>query len=157
MLRRFLVMIALIPAVVLAGCSESSAPPAPKVAVDGPHGGAVVSLPGNAGFAEIFSEVPGASDTEKAARGRVAKAVVVYFLGPDKTSALSSLPTAVTVTITGASGGPIELTPTPDAKDPAGAGKFASKPGEYDLGGRRAELNLDLGGNKVTQEFTGLR
>ncbi len=51
----------------------------------------------------------------------------------------------------------MNLSPAPEPKDPAGAGRFASKVGDFDLGGRTAELSADVGGKKLAQEFVGPR
>jgi hypothetical protein len=142
----------------MAGCGDgANLPPVKNTTADGPHGGVTVPLPGNAGFAEIFSGDPAASDS-KPAKGREPKAVLVYFLGPDKTSAMTPAPTGASIKIVGGgAGASITLSPSPDPKDPAGSGRFASALGDFDLGGRRAELVLDLDGKQVALEFQGLR
>ncbi len=137
-----------------AGCSGSTAAQGNG---DGPHGGVLIALPGDAGFAEVYSEEV-ATAAKGQRRGRVPKAVVAYFLGPDKKTALSPGPTEVALKFVGADAAPpITLGPAPDPKDPAGSGRFASKVGDYDLGGRAAELSADLGGTKVVREFHGPR
>ncbi|HEY2156041.1 MAG TPA: hypothetical protein VGH33_10460 [Isosphaeraceae bacterium] len=155
MIKRFILAISIVSACAIAGCSGSNAGPGAEAG--GPHGGVFVSLPGEAGVAEILTEEEAAAKGQRQ-RGRTPKSVVVYFLGPDKKTALSPLPTAVGVKFLGADSVPaITLGPAPDSKDPSGAGRFASPVGDYDLSGRRAELTADLGGQKVAQEFAGPR
>jgi hypothetical protein len=79
-----------------------------------------VTLPGDAGVAEVLTEEVATKGPRR--RGRAPKAVVVYFLGPDKKTALSPVPTGVGVKILGAesAAGAITLGPAPDPKDPAG-------------------------------------
>jgi hypothetical protein len=156
MIHRRLVVSLLASAFAAAGCTSSASLPAQSFVADGPHGGLVVPLPGNAGFAEIFNEE--GSVPASRPRGRGPKAVVIYFLGPDKQTAMSPAPTGVSLKLAGeAAGATITLNPAPDPKDPAGAGRFASPVGDFDLSGRRAELTADLGGQKVVQGFQGLR
>ena len=157
MINRLLVASIFVLAFAIAGCNDSVSNPGQSFVADGPHGGLVVPLPGNSGFAEILNEEPTAAAGSRQ-RGRVPKAVVVYFLGPDKKTALSPAPTSVGVKFVGETAGTtITLGPAPDPKDPVGTGRFASAVGDFDLSGRRAELTADLGGRKVTQEFQGLR
>ena len=156
MMNRLLVASIFVPAFASAGCTSPVSTPGRGYVADGPHGGLVVPLPGDAGFAEILNEA--AADAGSRQRGRVPKAVVVYFLGPDKKTALSPSPTGVGVKLLGeAAGATIALSPAPDPKDPAGAGRFASTVGDFDLAGRRAELNAGLGGREVVREFQGPR
>jgi hypothetical protein len=155
MVKRLVLAIPVVSACAIAGCSGSNAGPGGESG--GPHGGVIVSLPGEAGVAEVLTEEAAASKGQRQ-RGRAPKAVVVYFLGPDKKTAVSPLPTGVGVKMLGGETAPaITLGHAPDSKDPAGAGRFASPVGDYDLGGRRAELTADVGGQKVAQEFVGPR
>ncbi len=123
---------------------------------DGPHSGLMIPLPGNEGFAEILTEE--ATSAKSARAGHPPRTIVVYFLGSDKQSAVSTAPTAVSVNFLGASADTaIKLSPAVDPKDPAGAARFASAAGDYDLARRRAKLTADLaGGQKVDEEFLGV-
>jgi hypothetical protein len=158
MLNRLIAASILVLATGIVGCTSSAPNPGQGFVADGPHSGLMVPLPGNAGFAEIFNEEASASAANSRNRGHVPKMVVVYFLGPDKKTALSTAPTGVGLKFLGeAAGAPITLGPAPDSKDPSGAGRFASPVGDFDLAGRRAELTADLGGQKFVQEFQALR
>ncbi len=155
MIRRtsFILLLAL--ALATAGCNGPSGPSGPPVVVDGPHGGVVVPLSGNAGFAEILSKEADADGSRR--QGRPPKTVVAYFLGPDKKTALSPVPTGVGVKIVGGDGATVPLSPAPDSKDLLGAARFASSAGTLDVGGRRAELSAEIGGSRINLEFRGLR
>ena len=105
-------------AYVSAGCSGSGSTAGEGIG-GGPHGGVVVALPGDAGVAEVLTE--DAATKGPAAARRVPKAVVVYFLGPDKKTALSPAPTGVGVKILGAeSAGVITLGPPRTRRTPRG-------------------------------------
>jgi hypothetical protein len=82
--------------------------------------------------------------------------VVVYFLRPDRKSALTSLPADVGVKLDLPEGGPVTLTlkPQPDAKEPAGAGRFASEPGKFDYDELRAELTATIDGQPFVQQLS---
>jgi hypothetical protein len=154
MTHRSLLALGVVSTLAVAGCS--GAPPSEGQAGAGPHQGVIVPLPGDSGFAEVLTEEPAAK--APARRGHPPKAVVVYFLGPDQKAALSPAPTGVGVKILGnETAETVALNSAPAPKDPAGASRFASAVGNYDLAGRRAELSADVGGQKVWLEFRGPR
>ncbi len=82
----------------VAGCSGDGS--TGQASANGPHGGVLVGLPGEAGFAEVFTEDAPA----KGQRRGAPKAIVAYFLAPDMKSALSPAPADVVVKIGGPDG-----------------------------------------------------
>jgi hypothetical protein len=80
---------------------------------------------------------------------------------------LSPVPTDVNFTIetgrgtnsrvTKASAGPVPLVPEPKSDDPAGAARFASKPGPYHLLGVRGTLSATINGRVTSFSFSESR
>ena len=56
-----------------------------------------------------------------------------------------------------AASGPVALAPEPKADDPAGACRFASKPGSYQLDGLRGILSARVNGQEVSVNYSGGR
>ena len=160
MIDRVLAAAMLAFAFAIAGCDNSSSNLGQGFLVDGPHNGLMIPLPQNEGFAEILNQEATSAGSRQ--RGRLPRMIVVYFLGADKKSALSTAPTAVSVKFLGETAGTegpaISLSPAADPKDPAGAMRFTSAAGDYDLARRRAKLTADLvGGQKLDEGFVGMR
>jgi hypothetical protein len=137
-------------ATALAGCM-SWAPAPPAQVMKGPHEGTAIRLPGDKGFVELVNEPPVDS------RGRnVSTSIVAYFLQPDGRSPLSPAPSDVRFEVApearkGAQ--TLPLAAAPKADDPAGAARFASKPGPYDLAALRGQLAATVGGQPVAVEI----
>src|SRR5262249_30639353 len=126
---------------VLGGCGSNE-----RLAAEGPlHGGTIVALPGNRGFAEILNGMKAES------RG---SALVVYFVQPDMKSPLSPVPSDVRLKIQlGRKDSMVRLAPDPAAGDPLGAVRFASPPGNYPWEARENELIATIDGQSVTVPF----
>src|SRR5262249_34425390 len=129
-MRKLVRAAVLVTGAALAGCSSD--PPAPPVGVTrGPHQGTTIRLPEDKGFVELVNE------PEVDGRGRnEATALVAYFLNSDGKSPLSPAPTGVKFELAVAgkkAAQPVALAPEPKADDPAGAARFASKTGPYNL------------------------
>src|SRR5262249_28246738 len=120
------------------GCAGSPAPE-PTV-LPGPHHGTTLQLPEQMGYVELVNE-PEVKDR----RSTEPTALVAYFLKDDAQSPLDPLPSAVKFAIDGGGGrdgrarkgsGSPEVLPLgaePKSGAPAGAGRFVSKPGPYQL------------------------
>lgn len=128
--------------------STASAPAA------GPHGGFAAALPNNQGFAEVVIEADAAG-----AGAAPRTQVVVYFLAPDLKSALTALPTGVSVRLMfpDKDAETIPLSAQAKADDPTGGGRFASNPGQYFLDEPIGELTATLGGQAFTAAFRSVR
>ena len=148
-------------AALFSGC-DSSGPLVSVTSVTAPHHGTMIPLPEKTGFVELLNE-PEVSDR----RNPEPTSIVAYFLQIDGKSALDSAPEDVTFAIeTGGgkgargkqgSGDRIPLSAQPKPDDPSGAGRFASKPGPYQLAGIRGTLRVKIGGQEVSSQFAGSR
>jgi hypothetical protein len=143
------------------GCDSSPAPPI--LVAKGPHQGMVIPLSENTGFVELVNE-PEVKDR----RSNEPTSIVAYYLQPDAKSALDPVPSDVKFAIDTGAGGrggrgrpstpqSIPLNPEPKSEDPAGAGRFASKPGPYLLSALRGTLSAKLRGQPVSVVFQGGR
>ncbi len=143
------------------GC-DSSSPRANVAVVDAPHRGKIIPLPDAKGFIEVLNE-PAVSRR----RAPTPTAIAAYFLQSDAKSPLNPAPTDVKFAIDTAPGtrargkqGPAEtvpLTPEPKSDDPAGAGRFASKLGDYNLQNIRGSLSAKIGGQEISAPLAGGR
>ena len=128
----------------------------------GPHLGTTLQLPGQRGYVELVNE-PEVTDR----RRNEPTAIVAYYLQPDAKTALSPVPTDVQFTIDtggargqrGRRGAPesVPLNAEPKADDPSGAGRFASKTGQYSLSNMRGTLKATIDGQEVSVVFQGAR
>ncbi|MDR3633858.1 MAG: hypothetical protein P4L84_08640 [Isosphaeraceae bacterium] len=136
------------------GCGASQSPASGSRAELGPHHAVLYRLPENQGFAEIVNE-PEVTDR----RGKVATAIVVYFLQPDEKSPLNPAPTDVRVTLEQGRkrAETLTLKPEPKSDDPAGACRFVTSQGPYLLEGVHGKLSGSVGGKTFDQAFTGGR
>ena len=146
---------------VLPGCGGSSVPIEQQVAISGPHRGATLQLPDKKGFVELINE-PEPRDR----RSNEPTALVAYFLKMDGKSPLEPAPTDVNFAIDSGGGRgvrgksasqtvPLAAEPKPD--DPAGASRFASKPGPYLLDSVRGTLSAKIDGQSTSVNFAGGR
>jgi hypothetical protein len=127
-----------------------------------PHHGTMIALADGKGFVELLNE-PEVSDR----RNPEPTSIVAYFLQVDGKTPLDPAPADVAFAIdtsvgkTGrgkqAPGDRIPLTAQPKSEDPLGAGRFASKPGPYNLDSTRGILTAKIGGQEVSSVFTGSR
>ena len=139
-MRRLFEVIVLCWAVVLGGCggtgsTSTAGLPAPQ------HGGNIVTLSGEKGFAELMIDK---GTTKGASKTRL----LAYFYAPDGTSALTPAPTDVKVRLGSAdSGKDVKLT-----SQTAPPGLFASEPGQFpdEL---RGQIELTLGGESLQTPF----
>ena len=125
-----------------------------RTAKIGPHGGFAVTLPSDIGFGEVVVEL---ASTEQ---GKEPNAqVVVYFLGSDLKTALSPLPSGVSVKLLFPDKGPqtFALSSQPKPDDPAGAGRFGTEPGPLLLDEPIGELTAVVGGRSFTAPFSTVR
>ena len=131
--------------------------------VRGIHSGTAIHLASDKGFVELVNEPP-VDDR----RNPQPTSIVAYFLQPDGKSAMSPSPTDVSFHIdpdarsrqrgkTAASSTMVALSAEPKSDDPAGASRFASKTGPYDLTGIRGTLKAKINGEEVSATFTGPR
>jgi len=134
------------------GFDSTQAPP-PQLVV-GPHHGTTIRLPEDKGFVELTNE-PEVTDR----RASAATSIVAYYLQPDCKSAMEPPPAGVNFVIEAGRKGSqtIPLSAEPKSDDPAGAGRFASKPGPYVLSGLRGRLNAKIGGQEISTTFVGGR
>ncbi len=115
----------------------------------GPHGGAAIELPGARGYVELVNI---AEDDGSMSNARY----VAYFIDPDMSSTLSSLPSSVVVealtpdqeslTI------PLMLNPEPD--DPLGDGRFRSEVGPYATDQMIGELVAEFDGQEYRLRYS---
>jgi hypothetical protein len=122
----------------------------------------MIRLPEDKGFVEIVNE-PEVSDR----RNAPPTSIVAYYLQADGKSPLSPAPSDVSFTIDTGGGretrgkqgpGPaVPLNAEPKADDPAGAGRFASKPGPYVLDGIRGTLTAKVSGKETSISFAAGR
>jgi len=144
------------------GCAGSLAPE-PTV-LRGPHHGTTLQLPEKTGYVELVNE-PAVKDR----RSTEPTALVAYFLKDDAQSPLDPLPTDVKFAIDSGggrdgrarkgSGSPevLSLGAEPKSGDPAGAGRFVSKPGPYQLASLRGTLSASVNGQMVSVILQGSR
>ena len=113
--------------------------------VFGPHNGPAVALPGDRGYAEVLAE-PNRGGQDPS---------VVYFLDSDLKRVLSPLPSEVRVKLAIPGGGIEELvlSPAPQARDQAGAGRMASQPVAVDPDRVSGELTAIVQGQPFTVAF----
>jgi hypothetical protein len=154
---------AVTPAVVsvLLGC-DSSTPRANVATVAAPHHGTMIPLPDDRGFVELINE-PEVGDR----RNPQPTSIVAYYLQADGKSPLNPAPANVNFGIDmgggkGARGKQgsaqsVPLNAEPKADDPAGASRYASKPGPYDLTAIRGALSATIGGQEISVPFAGGR
>jgi hypothetical protein len=143
------------------GC-ESAVPPVNAPTAVAPHHGKIIALPENQGFVELTNE-PEVSDR----RNPQPTSIVAYFLQSDGKSPMSPAPTDVSLAINEGVGKDgrakpgstqtVPLSAEPRSDDSAGAGRFASTPGPYDLEGIRGTLSAKIGGQLVSIPFAGGR
>ena len=113
--------------------------PAPAM----PHGGLIVSLPDDKGFAEIVTHRPKKGETTQSEFS-------VYFLGPDRATALAPFPTTAALTVSTPTGERnVELRPFNDA--------LVSVPAAPILGGHDLDgtLSVEIGGQKIEAPIGG--
>ena len=127
----------------LAGCGDK---PSPLVA-GGPHQGVMIQLPNSKGYAElVFEPLP------KAKVGRMAPIEpALYFLGPDRVTPLSPLPTQVALELLDPESRRKVARPlasSPRADDPVGASRFATGPIDQDYSQFpvTGDLTAEIGG-----------
>jgi hypothetical protein len=148
-------------AALLSGCNSSESPVSVSVA-RGPHQGTMIRLPEDKGFVELVNE-PEVTDR----RNPQPTAIVAYYLQTDAKSPLTPAPLDVTFAI-GTGGGKgargkqgsatsIPLDAEAKSADPAGASRFASKPGPYQLSAIRGNLSAKISGQEITTSFEGSR
>jgi len=120
----------------------------------GPHHGTTIRLPEEKGFVELTNE-PEVTDR----RSNEATSIVAYYLQSDAKSALQPVPTDVSFVIElgKKAAQTIPLSAQPKSDDPAGASRFASKPGPYQLSALRGRLNAKIGGQEVSTTILGGR
>jgi hypothetical protein len=135
-----------------AGCAErgASSPVGPEI-FRGPHGGVTIALPDGKGYAEVVNEGDGR-------RARTNVAVVTYFLGPDKQSPMTPLPTNLKIKIgEGDTAKTVPLTPSPKSGDPLSSSRLASANGPYAVFDQRCTLTGAVNGESFSLEFDGGR
>jgi hypothetical protein len=142
------------------GCAGSPAPE-PTV-LRGPHHGTTLQLPEKMGYVELVNE-PEVKDR----RSNEPTALVAYFLKDDAQSPVDPLPSEVSFAIDSggrregrARKGSPEVLPLgaePRSGDPAGAGRFVSKPGPYQLASLRGTLSASFNGQMVSVILQGSR
>jgi hypothetical protein len=152
--------VALIFTGLLCGCDRSR--PTEETVLNGPHHGTTLQLPEKKGYVELVNE-PEVKDR----RSNEPTSIVAYYLQSDAKTPLSPLPSDVSfqIAVSGGRGGrgakdspkSVPLTPEPKADDPAGAGRFASKPGPYQLPNLRGTVNSTIDGQQVSIVFQGGR
>jgi hypothetical protein len=124
----------------VAGCGGGS--PKELPVAKSAHGGTIVTLPNDRGFAEILVDSESAKD--RARKAQVKSRLVAYFYQSDGSSALSPDPTDVKIQIgMGGDGRLVDL-----AKESKEAGKFASAAGAYP-DGFAGQLRASLDGQAV--------
>ena len=142
--------VALSLAILVFGCNSPVSPVASSVPM-GPHRGPTLALDENNGFVELVNE-PEVTDR----RNPQPTSIVAYFLQTDGKTPLSPVPTDVKFTmearrgtnsrVAGASATPVPLVPEPKSDDAAGAARFASQRGQYQLLEVRSTLSATISG-----------
>jgi hypothetical protein len=147
----------------IAGCNGGALPVDQQTVLNGPHHGTTLQLSDQKGFIELVNE-PQPRDR----RSSEPTALVAYFLKMDAQSPLEPAPTDVSFAVDsgggrggrgrqGGAGQAIALAAEPKSDDPAGACRFASKPGPYQLANLRGTLNARIDGQAVSVTFAGGR
>ncbi len=136
------------------GCAPTTASSARKETMIGPHGGFAVRLPDDIGFGEVVVEL---ATTERSEEPHAQ--VVVYFLSSDLKTALSPLPTDVSVKLLLPYKDPqtLALSSQPKPDDPAGTGRFASQLEPPLLDEPIGELTAAVAGKSFTAPFSTVR
>ena len=138
----------------LSGCGPALPEPPPSTAdapKPGPHGGTALALPEGAGYVEVINE-PTPQDRSRGAT----TAIVAYFLAADLQAAVAAAPANVKV-VDRTSRTSIALKPEAKAGDPAGAGRFASAVGAYNLAEIHGELSGTIAGKPFSFDLGGIR
>ncbi len=138
----------------VSGCGGPAVDPtvAASATKPAPHNGMTLVLPNGKGFAELVNE-----DVAKTRGLRPNASLVVYFLGPDKTTPLSPPPSDVSITL-GDVATLIPLPATPSKKkDAYSAARFATKVGPYNLGEQQGMLAGTLDGESFKLTFNAGR
>ena len=153
MARKTLSLLALVLAVVAAGCGG------PKVdykamsnVVPGPHGGPAYLLPERVGYVEIVNDpvVDPRSDEDTS--------LVLYFLNPDARTSLNPAPKNVVVRLWHEQKfRKVNLATSPQPNDPAGGSRYITPPGPLGLAGLRGTISAEIGGRRISKEFSGMR
>lgn len=153
MITRFLLPIIAATACGLSGCGASTGSGGAVSPRFGPHGGPVVTLPDNAGFAEVVVESVVGKKVGLDAR------VVAYFLENDLVTPLAKIPEDVKVKLTLPGEQSAELTMTHEAnpKDPAGNAQYVSVVGPYSTDQSMGEISGKLAGAAFSQPFSSGR
>jgi hypothetical protein len=122
--------------------------------MSGPHHGTTIRLPEDKGFVELTNE-PEVRDR----RSAEPTAIVAYFLKTDGKSPLEPAPTDVAFVVAGGkkSSETVALAAEPKSDDPAGASRFASKPGQHQLTMLRGTLKAKLAGQDISIPIEGSR
>jgi hypothetical protein len=138
------------------GCTGASVPAGTEDRL-GPHRGVLLALPDDQGFAEVIDEVP--AGARQVGRAQTPSRIFVYLLNPELSAPASVSPSTMTMRVTVVTGSPqaVPLEPEPDAADPLGKNRFASKPGPYGLREAEGELSAELGGSTWQASFDGSR
>lgn len=137
------------------GCSPMP-PAAPPTVVKGPHEGTTIRLPDDKGFVEIVNE-PRLGERDDVGQ----TALVAYFLQPDGRSPMSPAPTDVKfdIKLAARNSAPqsVKMAADPKTSDAAGAARFASKPGTYNLVNVRGRITASIGGKEVSVDYNDVR
>jgi hypothetical protein len=144
------------------GCNGGALPTDQQTVLKGPHHGTTLQLPDKKGFVELVNE-PEPADR----RSTEPTSIVAYFLKIDAKSPLDPAPSDVSFAVDSSNGRDarsrnptpqaIALASEPKSDDPAGAARFASKPGPYQLDNLRGKLNAKIDGQAVSVAFGGSR
>ncbi len=106
------------------------------------HGGTLVTLPNDKGFAEILIEAD--NQAKKGSKARSKPRIIAYFYGSDGHTEMNPGPTDIKLTLgKGETSRVAELAP-----DPNQAGKFSSTPNDYP-DGFAGHLDASVGGLPV--------
>ncbi len=150
-----------IAAAMLSGCGGGAPPVEQQTVINGPHRGTTLQLPEKKGFVELVNE-PEPRDR----RSNEPTALVAYFLKIDGKSPLEPAPSDVSFAVDGGGGRggrsksdaqTVPLVAEPKSDDPAGASRFASKPGPYLLDAIRGTLTAKIDGQSTSVTFSGGR
>ncbi|AGA24854.1 hypothetical protein [Singulisphaera acidiphila] len=144
--------------VTFGGCGGSGSQPGasgPASALEvGPHGGILIPLPEEKGFAEVALESP-----PGAAKRSSKPMLVARFLRPDLKSALEPPPGEVSIKLEfpDRAAETISLKPVTEANSRNDPGRFASAPGDYAVDPLIGELKATLQGQAFAAPFTNGR
>jgi hypothetical protein len=161
-MRKYNILLSIGLAVLSPGCSSTDSAATITSSPVPPHRGTMIPLPDSKGFVELLNE-PEVSDR----RHPEPTSIVAYFLEPDGKAPLIAAPSDVIFVVESAtaSGGRrnagssarVELSAQAKADDPLAAGRFASKPGPYDLTALRGTLSARIAGQQISSAFSGSR